>query len=144
MLIYLDTCCFNRPYDDQSQINVRLETEAKLSIQEYVKQGKIDLAWSYILDYEIEQNPFLERKIAIQDWRGYASRDVTKSAEIVMQAKSLCAKIIQAHDALHVACAVKAGCQYFITTDKRLIQRLEHNKIIRTVNPVRFVMEVLS
>ncbi len=44
MLIYLDTCCFNRPYDDQMQINARLETEAKLSIQEHVKRGQLDLA----------------------------------------------------------------------------------------------------
>ena len=30
--IYLDNCCFNRPYDDQEQITVRLESEAKLEI----------------------------------------------------------------------------------------------------------------
>ena len=30
--LYLDNCCFNRPFDDQSQLLVRLETEAKLFI----------------------------------------------------------------------------------------------------------------
>ncbi|MFN0197095.1 MAG: PIN domain protein, partial [Planctomycetaceae bacterium] len=34
MRIYLDNCCFNRPFDDQRQIRVRLETEAKLCIQQ--------------------------------------------------------------------------------------------------------------
>ncbi len=33
MLIYLDNCCFNRPFDDQKQIRIRIETEAKLYIQ---------------------------------------------------------------------------------------------------------------
>ena len=31
--IYLDICCYNRPFDDQTQMIVRLETEAKLHIQ---------------------------------------------------------------------------------------------------------------
>jgi len=31
--VYLDNCCFNRPFDDQNQVRVRIETEAKLFIQ---------------------------------------------------------------------------------------------------------------
>jgi len=58
MRIYLDNCCFNRPFDSQSQVRVRLETEAKLRIQERVVSGELELAWSYILDYENAANPF--------------------------------------------------------------------------------------
>lgn len=36
MRIYLDNCCFNRPFDDQNQLRIRLETEAKLGIQEEI------------------------------------------------------------------------------------------------------------
>jgi hypothetical protein len=43
MLIYLDNCCFNRPFDDQSQARVRLEAEAKLEIQQRIKDKKIEL-----------------------------------------------------------------------------------------------------
>ncbi len=32
MRLYLDLCCFNRPYDDQTQTRIRLETEAKILI----------------------------------------------------------------------------------------------------------------
>lgn len=32
MRIYLDNCCFNRPYDDQSHLGIRLESDAKLYI----------------------------------------------------------------------------------------------------------------
>ncbi len=59
-LIYLDMCCFNRPYDDQSQARIRLETEAKLLIQENIRQGKCRLAWSAILDFECSKNPYPE------------------------------------------------------------------------------------
>ena len=54
MRIYLDNCCFNRPYDDQSQFKIRIESEAKLAIQEKVKNGLIELVWSFLLDYENE------------------------------------------------------------------------------------------
>jgi hypothetical protein len=36
--LYLDNCAFNRPFDDQNQLKIKLETEAKLFIQ----QGKLN------------------------------------------------------------------------------------------------------
>ncbi|MDD5319252.1 MAG: hypothetical protein PHD43_01305 [Methylococcales bacterium] len=62
MLIYLDNCCFNRPYDDQSHANIFLETQAKLGIQENSLSGKYQLVWSYILQYENDQNPYINHK----------------------------------------------------------------------------------
>jgi len=59
MRIYLDNCCFNRPFDDQSQLRINLETEAKLKIQEYVTLNRFVLIWSYMLDYENFKNPYL-------------------------------------------------------------------------------------
>lgn len=32
--IYLDNCSYNRPYDNQSQMKIYLETQAKLHIQD--------------------------------------------------------------------------------------------------------------
>ena len=61
MRIYLDNCSFNRPFDNQSLLTIRLETEAKLDIQEKIKSGYFSLGWSYILDYENNANPFLEK-----------------------------------------------------------------------------------
>ena len=39
----MDNCCFNRPFDDQSNIRIRLETEAKLYIQEKIINKEIEL-----------------------------------------------------------------------------------------------------
>ena len=33
MRVYLDNCCYNRPFDEQVQLKVRLETVAKLAVQ---------------------------------------------------------------------------------------------------------------
>jgi hypothetical protein len=55
MRIYLDNCCFNRPYDDQSSITISLETQAKLYIQNLIHQGKIEMVTSYMLMYETDK-----------------------------------------------------------------------------------------
>ena len=64
--IYLDTCCLNKPYDDQSLMRNSLEAQAKLHIQSLIKEGRIQLATSYILLYENSKNPFIMRKMVIQ------------------------------------------------------------------------------
>jgi hypothetical protein len=60
MKVYLDNCCFNRPFDDQSSFVIRLETEAKLYLQGLIRQGELDLVWSFMLDNENGANPFEE------------------------------------------------------------------------------------
>lgn len=38
--IYLDSCCYNRPHDDQSFKAISLEAEAKLYIQDNIWEEK--------------------------------------------------------------------------------------------------------
>ena len=68
MRIYLDDCCYNRPYDDQSQIRISLETQAKLYVQRLVKEKRIELATSYVLDYENSNNPYEMRRNSIGEF----------------------------------------------------------------------------
>ncbi len=79
MRIYLDNCTFNRPFDNQSDIRIRIETEAKLYIQEKIKASHLELIWSYILDFENEQNPFNERKISIANWKKFVLADIEET-----------------------------------------------------------------
>lgn len=53
MRVYLDMCCYNRPYDDQAQLKVAMEAQSKLHIQNLIKTGKLELIGSYILDYDL-------------------------------------------------------------------------------------------
>ena len=139
MRIYMDNCCFNRPFDNQAQVRIRLETEAKLRIQERVVAGEIELVWSYILDYENAANPFEERRTAIGLWRRRAVADVSETPGLLQQATSLVALGLRSKDALHVACAIEAGCDYFLTTDDVLLKKLGgHNRMLAT-DPTTFV-----
>ena len=142
--IYLDTCCFNRPYDDQTIIKNSLEAQAKLHIQSLIREGRLHLITSYILLYENSKNPFVMRKSAISDFvkqysRLYISSD--KAATIQERAATIIKTGIKAKDALHVACAIEAGCRYLLSTDSRLLT-YKHESIC-LLNPIDFVcMEV--
>ena len=117
MKLYLDNCCFNRPYDDQLSFRVRIETEAKLKIQEEIRNGSYQLVWSYILDYENLKNPFQERREQIGKWKAHASVDIVENAKILTLAKELQYKRFKKFDSLHIACAIFANSDYFLTTE---------------------------
>jgi hypothetical protein len=52
MRIYLDTSVLNRPFDDQSQVKIFLETQAFLLILTLIESQQIALVGSSVLDYE--------------------------------------------------------------------------------------------
>lgn len=125
MKIYMDNCCYNRPYDDQTYIRIHLETEAKLHIQQVVRNGEIDLVTSYMLEYENGKNRFSHKKQAIADFMNANESyyvGINKETEAKMIAGHIMETGIKSADALHVACAILAGCDYFITTDDRLLK----------------------
>ncbi|MEW6209179.1 MAG: PIN domain-containing protein [Acidobacteriota bacterium] len=141
MRIYLDNCCFNRPFDDQKQMRIRLEAEAKLCIQEHISDGRLELVWSYILDFENEANPFEERRTTISEWRQYAAVDIEETPTILQQANSLVNAGLKAKDALHLACAIVGGCEFFVTTDDSMLKRSKDVQDIAIVDPTSFVRE---
>ena len=138
----MDNCAFNRPFDDQSQLRVRLETEAKLGIQKGIEDGHYELAWSYILDFENEANPFEERRAAVGQWRPRAVRDAEESRQVLNTAKELAKLGLRSKDALHVACAVATECDYFISTDDGILTRLRGFPKVTAMSPTEFVGKV--
>lgn len=142
MRIYLDMCCYNRPYDDQTQTRIALESQAKLHIQSMIREGRYDLVGSYTLDYEVSRNPFDMRRSSIQSFIASSIK------AYVRYRKGSCNWPIgfrnhgdrrQGKDALHLASAIYACCTYFISTDIRLLKYKTDR--IKLVTPVEFIME---
>ncbi|OGK01798.1 MAG: PIN domain protein [Candidatus Raymondbacteria bacterium RifOxyB12_full_50_8] len=142
MRVYLDNCCLNRPFDDQRSIRIRLETEAKLFIQGKIRQREIELAWSYMIDYENHANPFRERRTAISAWRKIAVTDIEENTLLLRLANELVRMGLKAKDALHIACSIHAKCDYFLTTDDLVLRKSRGIKDIRVVDPQTFIREV--
>ena len=59
--VYMDVCCLNRPFDDQTQDRIRMESEAVLMILNRCLTDWI-LVRSEVIDYEISRIPDDERK----------------------------------------------------------------------------------
>ncbi|GHT88577.1 hypothetical protein FACS1894137_16960 [Spirochaetia bacterium] len=139
MRIYLDNCSYNRPFDKQLDIIVRLEAEAKLYIQEMVKENRIDLVWSSVNEYENNDNPFDEKRERIGTWKDMAVEQCVMNESILLKADELMGRKLRAKDALHIASSIYSKCDYFITTDKKILNK--NIADIAVVNPITFVEE---
>jgi predicted nucleic acid-binding protein len=140
MRIYLDNCCYNRPFDDQNQMKIHLETIAKLYIQSEIRKGVYELVWSYMLDYENNENPYEEKQEAIQIWETIAKFICKSSIDILQKGKIIELLGIMPKDALHIACAVQTNCRYFITTDIKLLKKKVDG--IKIITPIDFIREM--
>lgn len=141
MKIYLDNCCFNRPYDDQNSLIIRIETEVKLEIQDRVRSGLYQLAWSYILDYENSQNPHIERQEDISQWRNIAQEIIFPNEALLSRMRNFETQGIKSLDALHISCAIEAKCDYFITVDKGILNKKNGVPDIEIIHPIAFIEE---
>jgi predicted nucleic acid-binding protein len=137
MRIYLDNCCYNRPFDDQSHLRIVLETQAKLFVQSLVMENKVKLIWSYVSALENQKNPYENRQLAIADFSKYAEQTILENDIILNNARRITAEGLSPADALHVACAIEAGADFFITTDDEILGHKTDK--VRIVDPVQFV-----
>ncbi|MDR3291261.1 MAG: hypothetical protein LBT10_03835 [Methanobrevibacter sp.] len=140
MRIYLDICCYNRPFDDKSQISIQLESNAKLFIQKEIANDVYDLAWSFIIDHENKFNPNEEKRKNIQEWKNKANIYCEPSPKILNLSNELKNQGIHENDAIHIACAIFTNCDYFITTDYDLLKK--QIKDIKIINPIDFIYEI--
>lgn len=102
----------------------------------------MELAWSYVLDYESQANPFEERREVVAHWKTVAVVDVEATEAILRKAHELAARGLHAKDALHVACALAAGCEFFLTTDDLVVKKMRGYAGIAVLDPTQFIVEV--
>ncbi|MEW6273815.1 MAG: PIN domain-containing protein [Bacillota bacterium] len=145
MLIYLDVCCLNRPFDDQFQGRIRLESEAVLTILNGGEKEKWRLLNSEAIEFEISAIPEEERKKKVAALTAIAQEKTKMDEKIKLRARELEKIGIKAYDALHLACAEYGGAEVFLTTDDKLLRKAKRNRNklkIRVENPVLWLMEV--
>lgn len=142
--IYLDTNVYNRPFDDQGQMRIRLEAEAFLSIMEKAASKSIIIIGSSALMYENSQNPFIERRERISSFLSIAATTVTLNDAIRNKALILQVKGIDAMDALHLAYAEAGKAEYFLTCDDDVIRKITNNRdmlSLEVCNPLEFILK---
>lgn len=141
MLIYLDTCCLNRPFDDQTQIRIFLESEAVLAIIALSAQGRLRVASSAVLAYEVQRIADVMRRQGIEEFLTFAAPFQLLTRAIEARAENLLPNGFKKMDALHLASAEALGVDAFLTTDDRLLSRATSGLIpfpFPVINPTQF------
>ena len=128
-------------FDEQTQPVVRLETEAKLRIQHLMRTGVVEYAWSKVLDYELGQSPYFDQTDEICDWVDWAAVYVEMDDSIAADGAAIMRYGVKRMDALHLASAKAAGCDWFLTTDRGILKHIGSLDGMRVANPVDFAME---
>lgn len=136
MLLYLDNSVLNRPFDDQRQPRIWLETLSFSLVLTLIETGEARLIRSPIHDLENSRNPFALRRQWVEKCLRLAEARVALDEPVKSRALALERAGLKALDALHFACAEAAGAERFLTCDDRLIRRYSGQILVQ--NPVTF------
>jgi predicted nucleic acid-binding protein len=143
--VYLDVCCLNRPFDDQTQLRIRLEAEAITLILTRVRAGVWRWLTSGAVEFELNAGPTGPRRQWIEQLLRFASESAPISPPVVARAQQLVALGFRALDALHLACAESGQADVLLTTDDQFLRVARRNAArlhVTVHNPVSWLQEV--
>ena len=139
--LYLDICTLCRPFDDQSLLRIRLETDAYYLIVQALQDKKYSMVVSPVHIEEASAIRDVEERreiLAILEKLGTAVECDMAAARA--RGEYLHSRKFGIADAAHVAFA-EAIADVFITCDDRLVRKCRREKVgVVTVNPVEFTM----
>jgi predicted nucleic acid-binding protein len=145
MQLYIDLNCFNRPFDNQSQERIRLETEAVYAILQRIIQGEDTLVWSWVMTYENDKHPISERRDEIAVWERRAVLSVAIDSNLQERARYLAQQGLPALDAAHLASAEAGEAEVILTCDDVFLRRVRRLTVaLRVMNPVAYFQQVVT
>lgn len=147
MKVYMDSCCLNRPFDDLSFGHNRLEAEAVLILLDRAGNGELELVVSQAVEMELKMNADSQKRADTMEFLAMAQTHIKIDGGIYSRAGQLCDLGLRALDALHVACAERAGCVLLFTTDNAMINcasRSRERLSVRVTNPLAWLQEDIT
>lgn len=144
--LYLDTCCYNRPFDDLKQEKVRMEAQAIINIIKIYNNKKIKIYKSRALEFEISKISNSNKKRQVEDlYSAVNAENISYFYELDKRVEELEKYNIHFMDAYHIAYAESKAVDYFITVDKQLINAAKRARLeLKVVEPIEFLMEVIK
>ena len=145
--IYLDTCCLNRSFNDQTQPRIRRETEAIQTLLKYCFTERWLWITSDVLIVEVNNTPNQIQRGYMRAQLDRAYQNVSVGAIENTRGQELEALGFKWFDALHLACAESSKVDVFVTTDDRLIRRANRVRAllqVRVENPYTWLQEEIN
>ena len=142
--LYLDSCALQRPFDDASQLRVRIEADAVTELIAAFERGDVLLVGSDVLNYEIAQIPDSNRREPVERLLRLCSSFVALTNEIEARAAGFGKYGIKAFDAYHLASAIAVNAEYFCTTDDRFRQKAlkQQTGLTQIVSPLELIENI--
>lgn len=129
MTVYLDVCALSRPYDDQSQLRIRMETNAVLLITDAIQNSLYQLLSSPVHFIEIRSIEDDRERVEIESFLLHYSRNISCDTSVVRErADFFHARGIGLADAAHLAFA-DVGSDFMISCDDRFVKRARKIKL---------------
>lgn len=144
--VYLDTCLYNRPFDDQRRDRIFIEARAFYVVIKLIEEGKIVSINSDALEYENSLTSNYGRQIKVKTYLGLAGEYVELSSSVIERAREIVGFSIRDIDALHIAMAEKAKADYFVTCDDSIVKKAkkcQRNLKVKICGILEFLEEVL-
>ena len=144
--IYLDNSALNRPFDDQSQERIRLETESVLLLLSHLERREWTWLGSQALEIEIDRTADIEQLARLRRVLEFVSAVIEIGEKELARATQLQEWGFMGFDAVHLACAESGKADVFLTTDDRLLKRakrLEKRLQVKVENPLDWMKEII-
>ena len=135
----------NRPFNDQTQAQIRRETEAIQTLLKSCFTGRWLWITSDVLIFEINNTPDQIQRNHMRTQLDLAYQNVSIGAIENTRGQELEALGFKWFDALHLACAESSEVEVFLTTDNRLLRRANRIRTllqVRAENPYVWLQEV--
>lgn len=138
MKIYLDNSVLNRPYDDQRQPRVWLETLGFVMILQMVEKNEAELIRSAFHVLENNESRAVERREWVEACLNLASHTARITSAMEQRANALSKAGLKPLDAAHLAAAESEDADFFITCDDQLIRK--YRGALRALTPPELIL----
>lgn len=146
MKVYLDSCCYNRLFDDRSYSQIYYERNSILLILEWAEQMTIQIIGSQMVAKEIADISDVFRFATLQIvYQELCSEEVQINNDILNRAEQIRhISNIKYKDSIHLACAEYINADVLLTTDRKFRNSSKRIKtFIKVMNPNEWLLEVL-
>lgn len=142
--LYLDNCCYCRPFDDRRIVKNYFEREAVLLVMQLAYDRMHKIIGSDVLEREMSMITDSEKRDSVKSlYESLVVEKVALTSSIVQKADEIMKlSSIKAFDSLHLASALTAA-DILLTTDTKFLKaanRLNFSNM-KVMNPLEFIME---
>jgi len=146
MIIYLDTCCYNRPFDDQRILRNAVETSAIMSIIDICGIIGHIIIGSRAVTFEHSNISASGLRAAVGElYDKTITYSVRITADTSARATALQEYGMGRMDSFHLAAAEAGNADVLLTVDDDFEHIVANKKLssVRVINPVNFLTEVM-